>query len=239
MSQETKTIISVIIPTLNEAENIRDLIQYIQKNNGDDLIEVIVADANSKDKTAAIAHKEGAKIIITKQASRAHQMNEGAKMATGKILYFVHADVKPPKSFLQDIIQYTNRGYLLGCYRFKFDSKHPLLIVNSFFTRFKFLWCRGGDQTFFIKKELFDKCGGFNEAYIVMEDFELIRRLWKDYNFVVMPKSTLVSARKYIHNSYWKVNIANLKIFRLFMKGEDPEVLKDKYYELIKHPKDI
>jgi rSAM/selenodomain-associated transferase 2 len=236
---EKQKRITVIIPTLNESEQIGILIKHLQHWQHEGLVEIIVVDANSKDDTAKIAATYGVKVLQTKKASRAYQMNEAAKIATGDILYFVHADVLPPSSYYVDIVSYANKGYDFGCYRFKFDSKNPLLAVNSFFTRFKVLWCRGGDQTLFIKKELFQKQGGFNEAYVVMEDFDLIKRLWKDYDFVVMPKSTLVSARKYENNSYWQVNMANLKIFRLFMKGEKPEILKNIYYQLIKHPKDI
>lgn len=237
MSHTQNNKISVIIPTLNEAENISTLIQHLKANSGHSDIEIIVSDAKSEDHTAEIASKMGVITISTKKASRAHQMNEGAKIAKGDILYFVHADAKPPKSFVQDIQQSVHSGNDFGCYRFKFDSKSPLLAVNSFFTRFKFLWCRGGDQTLFIKKSIFNENRGFNEEYILMEDFELIKRLWKNYRFGIIPKSVLVSARKYEFNSYWKVNTANLKIFRMFLKGYPPQLLKEKYFQLINHPK--
>ena len=81
------------------------------------------------------------------------------------------------------------------------------------------------------------KNNGFDEEYVVMEDFELIKRLWKKYRFGIIPKSVLVSARKYKENSYWQVNIANLKIYRMFMNGLHPQILKEKYFQLIKHPK--
>ncbi|MGJ3233446.1 TIGR04283 family arsenosugar biosynthesis glycosyltransferase [Marivirga sp.] len=239
MPQTQNNKISVIIPTLNEAENIGDLIQFLQQNSHNNVAEIIVSDANSQDDTVKIAKRLGVQVIYTKQASRAHQMNEGAKIATGEILYFVHADAKPPMTFVKDILNFIEKGYDFGCYRFKFDSKHPFLAVNSFFTRFKVLWCRGGDQTLFIKKDVFEDNNGFNEEYVVMEDFELIKRLWKKYKFGIIPKSVLVSARKYEDNSYWQVNIANLKIYKMFMKGYHPQILKEKYHQLIKHPKEI
>ena len=238
MSKTVHHLLSVIIPTLNEAKSIGSLIQYLQDNSQNQPIEIIVVDAESNDETAQIAAKLGVKVIITKQASRAHQMNVGANEATGQVLYFVHADVIPPKSFVHDIFTYLEKGYSFGCFRFKFISKHPLLKVNSFFTRFNVLWCRGGDQTLFIHASVFKENGGFDENYIIMEDFELIKRLRKKHRFVVIPKDTLVSARKYKANSYFRVNLANLKVFRLFQKGESPKVLQATYYKLIKHPKD-
>ncbi|WKK87428.1 TIGR04283 family arsenosugar biosynthesis glycosyltransferase [Marivirga arenosa] len=238
MSHTQNNKISVIIPTLNEAENISTLIQHLKANSGHSDIEIIVSDAKSEDHTAEIASKLGVITISTKKASRAHQMNEGAKIAKGDILYFVHADAKPPKSFVQDIQQSVHSGNDFGCYRFKFDSKSPFLAVNSWFTRFKVLWCRGGDQTLFIKKSVFDQNHGFDEKYVLMEDFELIKRIWKKHQFGIIPKSVLVSARKYKYNSYWRVNLVNLKIFRMFMKGVEPQILKKKYFQLLKHPKD-
>ncbi|HET8860867.1 TIGR04283 family arsenosugar biosynthesis glycosyltransferase [Marivirga sp.] len=229
--------ITIIIPTLNEAENIGNLVHYLVENGKKSISEIIVSDASSEDGTQEIAEKLGVKLITSKVASRAHQMNQAAKMATGDILYFVHADANPPQSFVSDILAFIEKGYDFGCYRFKFDSKDPFLAVNSFFTRFKVLWCRGGDQTLFIKKSVFELNNGFNEEFVVMEDFELIKRLWKKYRFGIIPKSVLVSPRKYEDNSYWKVNMANLKIYRMFMKGYDPQILKEKYFQLIKHPK--
>jgi len=239
MPQSNNIKLSVIIPTLNEANNVENLIEYLSDNTKNDAVEIIIADAKSTDQTAEIAKNCGVKVLVTEKASRAHQMNEGAKVANGTILYFVHADVKPPKSFFEDITKNIDEGGILGCYRFKFDSRHPLLYINSFFTRFRFLWCRGGDQTMFIKRTVFETENGFDENFVVMEDFELIKRLWKKYQFSVLPKSVIVSARKYDVNNYFSVNLANLKIFNMFQKGVDPKILKTAYYRLIKHPKDI
>lgn len=236
LSIKNKTI-TVIIPTLNEAQNIKRLLKHL-KDGGDESVEIIVVDANSADGTAAVARASGAIVIECQQASRAHQMNLGAQAAQGEILYFVHADAIPPNSYRKDIVAAVERGSQFGCYRFKFESKSPLLAINSFFTRFKFLWCRGGDQTLFIRKDIFEKEGGFDEYYIIMEDYDLIIRLWKKYTFTIIPKSVAVSARKYQHNGYLQVTLANLKVFRMFKKGYAPALLKEKYYELIRHPKD-
>lgn len=238
MSATSSKKISVIIPTLNEEEFIGKLLQHIKDNNHGHIAEIIVVDANSKDDTEEEAMHHEAVVVKSEKACRAHQMNKGAEVATGDVLYFVHADAFPPQNFAKDILQAVNNGVDFGCYRFRFKSNNPLLRVNSFFTRFKFLWCRGGDQTLFIKKDIFEAEGKFNEKYVVMEDFELIQRLWKKYRFAVLPKSVMVSARKYKINGYFQVNIANLIIFRLFKKGRDPQELKEKYHQLIKHPKD-
>ncbi len=230
--------ITVIIPTLNEAKNIRRLLRHLKNCSHHNLVEVIVVDANSNDGTHSVAREYGAKVIKSDMASRAHQMNLGAKVAKGALLYFVHADAIPPISFVKDILNAVEKECHFGCYRFKFESKSLLLAINSFFTRFPFLWCRGGDQTLFIRKDIFQKEGGYDENYIIMEDFELIKRLWKKYSFTIIPKSVVVSARKYNQNGYFQVTLANLKVVRMFNKGQAPALLKKTYHELIKHSND-
>ena len=117
MSNNHNKKITVIIPTLNEAKNIGSLIQHLQKFGNDDLAEIIVCDASSEDDTAIIAKEYGAKTLSIKTASRAQQMNTGAKIAQGNILYFVHADTKPPKSFAKDIINIIAKGHDCVGYR--------------------------------------------------------------------------------------------------------------------------
>ena len=84
--------ISIIIPTLNEDKVIFALISYLIGCLNGVNSEIIVVDANSQDKTQQLSLEAGAKVISVSKMSRAFQMNEGAKIAQGEILYFVHAD---------------------------------------------------------------------------------------------------------------------------------------------------
>ena len=158
------------------------------------------------------------------------------KKAKGNVLYFVHADTRPPKSFVADIRTATEDGYQSGCYRFKFDSDRPLLKFNSYCTRFNRLMVRGGDQTLFIKKELFQELGGFDEYYTVMEEYPLIKKLMQRKTFKIMDGDVLVSARKYEHNSYLRVNLANFIAFMMFYAKSHPDKIRSTYLSLIKHP---
>ena len=81
--------LSVIIPALNEENNIVDLINYIINENVN--AEIIVSDGNSDDKTASLASSAGAKVITGKKG-RARQLNRGAEIASAPILLFLHAD---------------------------------------------------------------------------------------------------------------------------------------------------
>ena len=164
-------------------------------------------------------------------------MNTGARFASGSILYFVHADSRPPKSFQQDIRNCIRQGCDSGCYRFAFDSGHPLLKLNSYFTRFNRLMCRGGDQTLFITRSFFKALGGFREDYKIMEDFEFIRRVQDSGSFIIIPKNTVVSARKYSDNSYLKVNVVNLIVFMMYYLGASQKTMLHAYKNLIVNTK--
>lgn len=220
--------ISVIIPTLNEEAYIGKLLSFLTQHSQKEEFEVIVVDGCSQDKTAQILKSFEVKVITTKKCSRAHQMNEGAKAAKGDILYFVHADIQLLESFVDDIQKSVRKGHKSGCYRFKFDqAKNPLLRINGFFTRFPFKWCRGGDQTLYITKECFEKIGGFNEEFVIMEDYDLLDRL--EEPLYIIPKSVKVSPRKYEKNSYVKVQLTNMKAMKMYKRGEKPEVIKEYY----------
>jgi rSAM/selenodomain-associated transferase 2 len=220
--------ISVIIPTLNEANTIAGLLSFI-KTHGQDVAEVIVVDGGSSDGTVNLASAAGAVVLSSKFPSRAIQMNMGGKIASGDILYFVHADVTLPKTFCEDIGEAVESGYPAGCYRFTFDSPHPLLKINAFFTRFRGIMCRGGDQTLFITRQLFSLLKGFDEFYSIMEDYDLIRRIQDRSAFRVIPRDVIVSCRKYKANSWLRVQLANMSVFVMYLLRFHPDKIKSFY----------
>jgi rSAM/selenodomain-associated transferase 2 len=227
--------ISVIIPTWNEADNVHTLVAFLRNNGGDTLAEVIVVDGDSDDQTVEFAKQAGAVTLCTSTRSRAHQMNVGAKHATGEILYFIHADVKLVSSFVQDISTAISEGFNAGCYRYVFDSSHPMLRINSYCTRFNRIMCRGGDQTLFVKRSVFESMRGFDEYYSIMEDYDFILRLKKICRFKIIPKNITVSARKYETNSWLRVQLANLAVFLMFFLKQSPEQMKDMYKKLLRY----
>ena len=163
-------------------------------------------------------------------------MNLGAKLTSGDILYFVHADSIPPKTYVSDILEALQSGAESGCYRFKFNSNKLLLKINSWFTRFDRLMCRGGDQTLFIKRSLFEELNGFKD-FAIMEDFDMIKRLRRRDTFQIIQKDVIGSARKYDENSYLKVNLINLLIYTMFFFGASQDTMVHAYQELIKGTK--
>ena len=211
--------VSIIIPTYNEEDSIGNLLDHLIQYSDDRLLEIIVVDGGSTDRTLDIVEKSNAIAVTSNNKGRAAQMNTGYRQSSGELLYFVHADSYPPESYLNDLFYAIENEYDAGCYRFRFDSDRFLLKVNSWFTRFDRIMCRGGDQTLFIKRSLFEKLGGFRDDYLIMEDYDLIQKIQKVSNFRIIPKDVIVSARKYEKNAYLKVNFANLVVFIMYFCG--------------------
>jgi len=229
--------LSIIIPTYNEEETIGALIRHLITNSDSRLADIVVSDGGSSDETIKQAKKSGAICLISPVKGRAVQMNTGARFTRGEILYFVHADSFPPASYLDDIFSAMDTGYSAGCYRFRFNSDKIMLKINSWFTRIDRIMCRGGDQTLFVKRELFEKLGGFRDDFVIMEDYDLIQKIQKATRFVIMPKDAIVSARKYDKNSYLLVNFANFVVFMMYFAGARQKTMVHAYKSLIYHPK--
>ncbi|WP_047550747.1 TIGR04283 family arsenosugar biosynthesis glycosyltransferase [Psychroserpens sp. Hel_I_66] len=143
--------------------------------------------------------------LISSEKGRAKQLNKGAKNAFGDILYFLHADSFPPKNFDALIISEVKKGNKAGCFRMQFDSNHWWLRLASWLTQFSWRACRGGDQSQFITRDLFDEIGGYDENYIIYEDNILINELFARKQFVVINKKLKTSARLYRRHGVWKL----------------------------------
>ena len=172
--------------------------------------------------------------IVTK-CSRAIQMNKGASIAKGEILYFIHADTRPPTSFEYDIRETISEGYDFGIFSYKFDSKNFLLGINAMFTKRKGIFVGGGDQSIFMAKSTFEKLGKFDVCYSIMEDFRLFHKANNmGLQYRLVPNDMIVSARKYEKNSYLRVNFSNLVAFSMYHLGMHPEKIKKAYNYLLK-----
>ncbi len=227
--------LSIIIPTLNEAENIEKLIKRLQNCDCSKTHEIIVVDAGSNDNTQELAKKTGATVLPSPKKGRAPQMNFGVKNANGNVYYFVHADSLPPSDYCLSISKSIQQGAEIGGFRFKFDSDKKLLAFNNWTTQFNKIFVRGGDQTIFISKGLFDELNGFDESFRIMEEYDFIERAQKKTSYKVIQKDVLVSARKYDTNSWLRVQFANFVVFSMYRFGCSQDMLVNTYKRLLNY----
>lgn len=205
------------------------------------IVEIIVVDGGSTDDTAKkvqdwITRNKAEKDIditsvklLHSEKGRAKQMNRGAREALGDILYFLHADSFPPKYFDQLIVDEVKNGYNCGCFKMKFDSQHWWLKLAGWFTQFNWPICRGGDQSLFGTKTLFNQVGGYDENYHIYEDNVLISKIFKVGRFKVIQQSLTTSARHYQTHGVWKLQYHYWMIHLKKRLGASPENLFSYY----------
>jgi rSAM/selenodomain-associated transferase 2 len=215
--------ISIIIPVLNEAENIRQAIAYTQPSTN---IEVIVVDGGSQDDTHKIASDLNV-TIISSLPGRAAQMNKGATLAKGDILLFLHADTRLPTGFdvmIRTALQPT--GTVAGAFALGIDAKVASLRLVEWGVNMRshFWQMPYGDQAIFLTKETFNKIGNFPELPF-MEDFEIMRRLKRIGRITIIPVPVITSARRWLQKGIWKTTLINQIIIIAYLLGVPPQQL--------------
>lgn len=171
--------------------------------------------------------------LLLSEKGRAKQMNLGAAISSEDILYFLHADSFPPINFDQLIINEVKNDNPAGCFRMEFNSTHWWLRLASWLTKFSWRACRGGDQSQFITKALFNEIGGYNETYIIYEDNILINALYARKQFVVINKKIRTSARLYKKHGVWKLQYYFWNIYVKRWLGSDANELYQYYKKKI------
>lgn len=211
-------MITVIIPSHNEKENLENLLPKLCGFKSPVPVEVIVALSHENNDGSENIHTTASiEILKCGLKGRASQMNTAEEKAEGSILVFLHADVTPPITFFQDIYATLESTYDAGFFSYRFDKESFLLKINASFTAKDGIFTGGGDQCLFIKKSVFRKIGGFNEKQELMEDFEFFDRMKKNrIPYRIIKNDLIVSARKYKNNSYVRVNLTNLLLMILY-----------------------
>ncbi len=186
--------LSVIIPTLNEAEEIERTLDSLRRAAG---VETLVVDGCSTDGTAEIARRAGVEVVDAPRG-RASQMNAGARAATGEFLLFLHADTRLPEGFDRPVKELLATGrFVAGAFRLRIDgpSRSLRLIESVANWRSTRLQMPYGDQAIFLRADLFHAVGGYGDLPF-MEDFELVRRLRRLGRIGVLRESVVTSARR-------------------------------------------
>lgn len=226
-------MISIIIPVYNEEVQLPGLLKHLEASSSGYISEIIVVDGGSTDRTSEIAKDHPKVFYVPSEKGRAIQMNTGAKLAKADIFYFLHADSLPPENFDALIVAEVGNGKKAGCFQMKFDKNHWWLNLMGHFTRINHISCRGGDQSLFVARELFERLQGFNESYIVYEDNEFIGRLYEAGNFTVIKSWITTSARLYNRLGVWNTQRLFVEIYWKRRRGASAEELYSHYYKRI------
>ena len=220
--------ISIIVPVYNEAPAINKLIDNLEQFK--DYCEIIFVDGGSDDGTDRIIEKKY-KLFYSPKKGRSYQMNYGASLSKGNILLFLHADSLLPDDAPGQIHRIIHRGYKVGCFKIKFDSKNILMKICGFMSnlRIKLRNIAFGDQGIFIIKSYFYKLGGFAEIPL-MEDYQLSMDIKADREKIALAKAKIeTSERRFVKNGRLKTMIEMQRLQYMYRKGKDIDVITNLY----------
>jgi rSAM/selenodomain-associated transferase 2 len=215
-------LISVIIPTLNEAENILRTIESVRQQDRE--AEIIVTDGGSVDGTSEIARLHAQ--VIDAPRGRARQMNAGAQIATGDVLLFLHGDSRlAPGALAQLKDSLLDPRVAGGTFTLIFDDAHPLLRFNAWCSNINWLIFRYGDEGIFVRRSIFDALGGYADLPL-MEDIDLVRRLSRHGRRVLIrhyPVTT--AARRFMERGVARQELLNALLVAAWLAGVKPQTL--------------
>ena len=189
--------ISVIVPTLNEAEGIVATLESLRglRAGGH---EVIIADGGSDDGTIELVEGLADRLVMA-PAGRAGQMNAGAGAAGGDVLVFLHADSRLPDAADGLVLQgLVSSGRAWGRFDVRIDGAHPLLRVVETMMNLRSRLTRicTGDQAIFVRREAFEAIGGYPRQEL-MEDIAISARLRSRSAPLCLCQPCLTSARRW------------------------------------------
>lgn len=191
--------ITVIIPTLNEAEILPQTLDILA---GFPSVSVTVVDGGSSDATTEIASQAGVHLISGNSTNRATQLNRGAAQSDADILLFLHADTTLNKEAFTNLIDAfaADTELAAGGFARFFDSPSKVLKLTCLMSQWRsrnfgvFL----GDQAMFVRREVFTELGGFDETFTIGEDLDFAVRLReKGYKTTCITPPILSSARRF------------------------------------------
>ena len=224
-------MISIIIPTYNEAQCLEANLQSARRLRHETAMELIVSDGGSDDGTVAIARRHAR--VIEGPKGRALQLNAGARLARGNVLFFVHAHVTIPPGALRLIGEKIHdEGYDGGGFSNVFSRHNGRIKTlgrvlnlrvadndrpdNTVFF---------GDNGIFVRRQVFDALGGFR-ALPIMEDYDFSMRLREGFRVVrICDPKLVVSPRRHVRAGFVKTRLQWIVVKRLYRLGVPPTVL--------------
>ena len=221
---------SIIIPTINEANNLPLLLSDLSIINKDG--EILIIDCGSEDRTVDIANIYGAKVYKSKERNRGLQLDMGAKNSKGEWLIFLHADTRLTHDWFTKIksVLKGDKNFIYY-FKFKINNKKIIFRVLEILVnlRSQFFKQPYGDQGLIIHRTTYFKNNGYRKIPL-MEDVDFISRLYKkDLKQLNLPIFT--SSRKWERTNIFLQALKNWNFRRRWFKGESTKSIYSDYYK--------
>lgn len=218
-------MISIVIPILCDDPHLLQTLDAVERNVGP--FEIILALAQPTTGTLEIEERRGVRVLISSIARRATQMNLGAQHAHGEILMFLHADTSLPISAFNCIRKaLQRRGVVGGAFARRYEPVSTCLNVTCFLAELRsrlFGWFLG-DQAIFVRREVFQRLGGFAD-HALFEDLDFSRRMRREGRVVTLRPPVTSSARRFANDGAFRKTLSDLWLTLRFICGADPDGL--------------
>lgn len=225
----TSMRVSVIIPVLNEQDNLAELLPSLQDLR-DVGHEIIVVDGGSADNSQGLGSIYADK-VISSPCGRARQMNVGAAQASGDVLFFLHADNRLSENTITEIKKVIQQDAQWGRFDVRINDAGVLLYVVSWMMniRSRLTGIVTGDQGLFVRRDLFEKIAGYADIPL-MEDIEISSRLKQFSRPVCLTMKIHTSSRRWRQNGVFKTIFSMWKFRLRYWLGTSAGVLAASYY---------
>jgi len=223
--------ISIIIPTLNEANNLPLLLSDLSIIHKEG--EIIIVDCGSEDKTIDIANIYGAKVFKSEERNRGLQLDIGAKNSKGDWLIFLHADTRLTHDWFKKINLVLKGGNnYIYYFTFKINHKKIIYRVLEILVNFRSKYFKQpyGDQGLIIHRTTYFNNNGFRKIPL-MEDVDFLRRLNKKKDLKQLNLPIFISSRKWERTNIFLQAIKNWQFRRRWLKGESLKSIYSDYYK--------
>ncbi|MBP1682140.1 MAG: glycosyl transferase family 2 [Proteobacteria bacterium] len=219
--------LSVIIPTLNEGAQIRSRLNALQALRG--RATLLLVDGGSDDDTVEQALPLVDQLIDAPRG-RALQMNAGAAASRGEVLLFLHADTSLPASAAGDIEAAIDAGAQWGRFDVRIEGTHRLLLLVARLMNWRSRRSQiaTGDQAIFVRRDLFERVGGYPEQAL-MEDIALCRRLKRFAAPACLRACAVTSGRRWEKHGVLPTIVLMWRLRAAYFFGADPDQLAVRY----------
>lgn len=220
-------MISVIIPIKNEdPETAKPFARFSSAPHA----ELVIADAGRNPETLEAFRAAGAR-VFSGEGSRGARLARAAREARGDVLFFLHADSRPPQDCLRLIRRTIDGGAAAGAFSLGYENADLRMRWIAWWAnrRSRLAKLPFGDQGIFCRSETYERAGGFRDLPIC-DDLDLVTRLKRAGPFVVRREKTFTSARRYRQRGALRQVLRNWKVILGYFAGVAPETLH-RWYE--------
>jgi rSAM/selenodomain-associated transferase 2 len=219
-------MMSIIVPIKSESPEVAERFRRFSIPGE---TEILIADSGDSPETSRAFAAIGAR-SVTGPGSRGLRLDRAARQARGDVLFFVHADSRPPENALPAIAETLAAGAVAGAFSLSYENPSAALAWIAWWAnlRSRRLGLPFGDQGLFCMRKTYAASGGFRDLPIC-DDVDVVRRLKRVGKLVIRPERSITSPRRYRENGSLRQVLRNWRVLAGYFAGVSPEKLERWY----------